>query len=173
MHNDAVELKQCCASTGERLDTVAATLVEIRDAVSTGLTAVAAALQGVQTRQDLANRISVHQVAQLDTVICILEHISANTCETVNQGAQEVDAQIRIARSVDELEHMIATAAPAAALELERARVERARLEECCPSPPPRRPCDYSPCPTPEPLSVRDEGGADVRAQARVARSPR
>jgi hypothetical protein len=89
---------------------------------------------------------------QNDTIICILEHISKNTCELLNQSVTQTKLQTEMQTDLDALEAMYETAHADAALERERLRALKQQIEECCPPPEPEAPCKYAPCPAPKPL---------------------
>lgn len=132
-------------------------LEELRDLVLQGFTVVAAGLQGVAARQDLALKLQAHQIEQGKTMICNLEHISRNTCQLVEQASRQTELQTGMETALRQLVHMTSTAHPDAALAWARAEEERHKLERCCP-PPARRPaCTYEPCPAPgEPPAARN-----------------
>ena len=104
------------------------------------------------TLQTYANEALAHNAEQNDTIICVLEKISRNTCALVNYAA----IQTRLQTSIEQSTSILATlyAATHAEAELERQRDEalRKQIEECCPPEQPRPPCEYEPCPKPEPL---------------------
>ena len=89
---------------------------------------------------------------QNETIICILEHISQNTCALLNQAAVQTALQTEMESDIDGLEGMFASANPAAALERERLHHLEEKIEKCCPPPTPKPPCDYAPCPAPRPI---------------------
>jgi hypothetical protein len=89
---------------------------------------------------------------QNDTIICILEHISKNTCALLNQSVIQTRLQTEIETDLDALEAMYETVHAAAALERERLRALKQQVEKCCPPPQPEVPCKYTPCPAPKPI---------------------
>ena len=89
---------------------------------------------------------------QNDTIVCILEYISKNTCELLNQSVMQTKLQTEMQTDMDALEAMYETAHADAALERERLRALKQQIEECCPPPEPEAPCKYAPCPAPKPL---------------------
>lgn len=103
--------------------------------------------QGQYTNQALSQNAK-----QNDTIICILEHISKNTCELLNQSVIQTRLQTDIDKGESALADMFATVHPDAALERERLRALRAQVERCCPPPKPEIPCNYAKCPAPPPL---------------------
>jgi hypothetical protein len=86
---------------------------------------------------------------QNDTIICILEHISKNTCALLNQAAIQTVLQTAMASDIAGLEQMFASVNSGAALEIERLAALKAQIEQCCPPKKPTPPCEYAPCPAP------------------------
>lgn len=102
-----------------------------------------------QMSQSMATLLN-HVIAQNDTIICILEHISRNTCTLVNAAALELRALESVELSARELDSMAKTAHPDAALVLAREEAARLELEKCCPPKVHEVPCHYQPCEKPE-----------------------
>lgn len=156
IHNDLTALNGCCGTTNGNL-TVLNNLVEetndwleeLRQLVNDGFAATAAGLAGIAARQNITNTLLTFQIQQNQTMICILEQISRNTCELLNHSAQQTSLQKSMAADMAALRHMFATAHPDAALELDRADEVRRRLEKCCPPTREGRPCTYEPCAAP------------------------
>ena len=149
VHNDLNTANSWLQSLIGRADETNDWLEETRDLLHQGFTVVAAGLQAVQARQDLALKLQAYQIEQGQTMICALEHISRNTCHLVEQAARQTELQTSMEQSLTRLLHIASTAHPEAALVLAREEEERRRIERCCP-PPPRRPaCTYEPCPAP------------------------
>jgi hypothetical protein len=94
------------------------------------------------------------------TIICILEHISKNTCALLNQSVIQTVLQTAMASDIDGLENMFATANPGAALEIERLAALKAQVEVCCPPKRAAPPCNYAPCPAPTPIGQPPQVGA-------------
>jgi len=95
---------------------------------------------------------------QNDTIICILEHISKNTCELLNQSVIQTRLQTGMEEDLDVIEAISEAAHPAAALERERLEALKHQIEKCCPPPKPEVPCSYAPCPAPKKLSDPPKG---------------
>ncbi len=89
---------------------------------------------------------------QNDTMICILEHISKNTCALLNEAHQQTELQQFIKRSAHKLADLYATTHADAELARAREELLRDQIEKCCPPKPPAPVCGYSPCPAPEPF---------------------
>jgi hypothetical protein len=94
----------------------------------------------------------LHISQQNDAIICILEHISRNTCTLVNLNTLELAAQEQMKEDTNSLLQISETSHPDAALVLERQKALKRQIEECCPPKvfPPA--CVYEPCPAPKPL---------------------
>jgi hypothetical protein len=106
---------------------------------------------------------------QNDTIICILEHISKNTCELLNQSVVQTKLQTEMQTDLDALEAMYETVHADAALERERLSALKQQIEECCPPPQPEAACKYAPCPAPKPLP--DPPNIDVIERPKPATS--
>ena len=93
------------------------------------------------------NQALAHISQQDDTIICILEKISNNTCAILNEAHAQTELQTTIAAGVSSLVDMYETVNPGAALERERLAKLQAEIEACCPPPQEPPPCSYTPCP--------------------------
>ena len=184
LHNDLTTLNNRSNLTNARLNDLLTLTVEtndwledIRQTVNTGFLAMAAGISGIIARQDITNQLLHFQSQQQQTMICILEHISQNTCQLLDQASMQTDLQRTMAHDTKALHHMFATANPEAALEYRRHLEDRRRLEECCP-PEPRQPaCEYQPCETPKEIRPRQpkefEGFSDGETNVVRHRFPR
>jgi hypothetical protein len=83
------------------------------------------------------------------TIICILEKISKQTCELLNQACLETALQTRIQKNSAAMADILAVTHPEAALMREREQALRSELEKCCPPAPPKPCCQYEPCKEP------------------------
>jgi hypothetical protein len=133
------------------------------DAVKTSTDAVKASVDQVNatltngfselvTLGQYTNQALFHNDQQNDTIICILEHISKNTCALLNEAVVQTRVQTEMEEDVDALTSMYATVNPGAALELKRLEALKEELEKCCPPPRHEPPCHYAPCPAPKPI---------------------
>jgi len=89
---------------------------------------------------------------QNDTMICILEHISKNTCALLNEAHTQTGLQTTIAANTTALADLYAATHAEAALTREREQALKKQIEECCPPELPPPPCAYQPCPAPKPI---------------------
>jgi len=161
LHNDVDALESCCATTNQRINDLLAQatetndwLQELRTLVQDGFTAMAAGFTGMHARQDVTNRLLLHQIEQQQTMICILENISRNTCGLLDQSAQQTELQTGMAADSTALHHMVASSHAEAALAYQRHLEDQRRLEACCP-PEERQPaCIYERCEAPEEIRV-------------------
>ncbi len=149
-----------------RLDDVKAkldTLKTATDAVRSAVQDVNKSVQDVNktlvwgfgqlvTIGNYTNQALAHQSKQNDTIICILEHISRNTCELLNEAHTQTGLQTTIKENTTELAELYAATHADAALTREREEALRKQIEACCPPKPPEPVCKYDRCPAPEPL---------------------
>jgi len=99
-----------------------------------------------------AVRLLFHLTQQADTIICVLEKISKNTCELLNQATTQTALQTRIRDDAAVVREITESSHPGAALERDRLAALRAQIEKCCPPEPTLPACSYQPCPRPEPI---------------------
>jgi hypothetical protein len=156
LHNDLVQSLACCSDTNLRL-------ADIQTTLNDGFTSMVNGLNAVAQRQDQTNLVLAYQAAQNQTIICILENISRNTCGILNEADEQTDLQRNLERDFDAVRHMFATANSDAALTHERYLEERRRVEACCPPDPRTPPCEYKPCP--EPKALKDKKHSDEMAE--------
>src|SRR5262245_43366358 len=90
-----------------------------------------------------------HNAAQNDTIICILEHISRNTCELLNEAHTQTGLQKTIEINTSTLAELYSVTHAEAALIRDREQALKKQIEECCPPRQPGRPCSYQPWPEP------------------------
>ena len=139
------------------------------DAVQTAVTQVNSTLNNgfgeLVTIGNYTNQALYQNDQQNDTIICILEHISKNTCALLNQAAIQTALQTAMAGDIAGLEQMFATVNPGAALEIERLAALKAQIEQCCPPKKAPPPCDYAPCPAPRPIGQPPQVGGGGSTQ--------
>jgi hypothetical protein len=142
-----------------RLEAIKGNLLDVKaatDAVKIAVNQVNSTLTTgfgqLVTQGDYTNQALSQNAKQNDTIICILEHISKNTCELLNQSVIQTRLQTEMDKGVTALADMYATVHPDAALERERLEALKRQIEKCCPPPRPEPPCHYVPCPAPKPL---------------------
>jgi DNA-binding NarL/FixJ family response regulator len=86
---------------------------------------------------------------QNGAIICILEKISKQTCELLNQSCLQTALQTQIEKNTAAIADIVAVAHPEAALFRERQQALRSELEKCCPPVKPKPCCHYEPCQAP------------------------
>lgn len=109
---------------------------------------------------------------QIDTVICALEHISKQTCATLNEENTQTDLQAVIKTVSEALLELYKTVHPDAALAYEKLEKVRKELLECCPPEEPKPLCTYEPCEPQEPESGSRESVAGTADPNRVIGAP-
>jgi hypothetical protein len=110
---------------------------------------MAAGFTGMHARQDITNQLLWLHAQQHETMICLLEKISRNTCALLNEAARQTPLQQEMAEATRSLDHMFATVHPEGALEYRREEEQRKAVERCCPPESPKPPCTYEECPAP------------------------
>jgi len=105
------------------------------------------------------NQALAQNAAQNDTMICILEHISKNSCLLLDEAHVQTELQTVIKRNTTALSDLYAATHPEAALARERLEALRKQIEECCPPKPAEPICRYEPCPAPRPLREPPQAG--------------
>jgi hypothetical protein len=143
LHQDSLAETAATNSVRTSVDQVNTTLV-------TGFTTLFQGLQVVANLQHQTNQLLFHKIRQEDTMICILEHISENTCGTLNEVVVQTRLQSDMRDAEVDLRELFETANAGAALELKRLKKLRAELEACCPPEEPPPACTYEPCPAPD-----------------------
>ena len=128
-----------------KLDTINASVNQVATLMQWGFTQVITLLQ-------YADQALFINDQQNDTIICILEHISKNTCALLNEAHRQTAYQKAIKYSTKELEGLYEVTHGEAAIVFEREEKLRKQIEECCPPKPEAPPCSYEPCPEPKPL---------------------
>ncbi len=114
--------------------------------LNAGFTALTQGMQAVISLQTFTNDVLLHHSKQHDTMICILEHISNNTCQLVTEAHVQTGLQKSIEKGVSVQTELLKSANPEAALELERLAALRKQVEECCPPKQEPPACSYRPC---------------------------
>ncbi len=104
------------------------------------------------TAQDFGDQVLVHLSNQTDTLICVLEKISRNTCGIWCETHVQTELQTAARHQSELLVELTKSAYPAAAVEVDRYETLKSDVAKCCPpdSEPPI--CQYEPCQAPEPI---------------------
>jgi hypothetical protein len=141
---------------------VTAAVNQVNNTVTSGFNQVNSALNQLITLAAYANLALYQNDQQNDTIICILEHISKNTCDLDTQSQIQTALQTAIRDKMAILTRLYEATHAADALLLEREAELRRQIEKCCPPQAPPPACTYEPCSRPgripEPPSVPQRG---------------
>ena len=146
-------------AANNRLETIKGNLVDVKGAVNDVNATLKNGFHQLVALGQYTNQALYHNDQQNDTIICLLEHISKNTCDLVNQAALQTAAQLSMERDIDTLESMFATVNAGAALEAKRLHALKEQIEKCCPPEKPPPPCNFVPCPAPKPIGPPPQVG--------------
>ncbi len=109
------------------------------------------------------DNLALYQNAlQNATIICLLEQISKNTCDLVNQSHLQTALQQTIEKNTTRVAEMFAATHGEVALALEREHVLRREIEKCCPPKPPAPPCQEKPCSAPKQIDPPPQVGGVI-----------
>lgn len=117
--------------------------------LNAGFTALSQGMQALILQQAFANDMLLHQARQQDTMICILEKISRNTCRLVSEAHVQTGLQTSIEKNVLIQTELLKSTHAEAALEIERIDALRKQVEKCCPPKQEAPACTYEPCEAP------------------------
>ncbi len=98
------------------------------------------------------NEALFHNAQQNDTMICLLEQISKNTCGILNEAVVQTRLQTAIKINSQLLADLYAATHADAALERQRLEQLQAQIEQCCPPTPLPPACTDKPCDKPNRL---------------------
>jgi uncharacterized phage infection (PIP) family protein YhgE len=125
------------------------------DAVKSSVDQAVNRLDLLKSGQDYTNQILFHLSQQTDTMICILEKISRNTCGIWNEAHTQTGVETAIQSATSDSLEIQKYAHADAALELSRQKDMRRQIEACCPPPVAEPVCRYEPCWAPGRLQER------------------
>jgi hypothetical protein len=142
------ELTQVNLSLTQLNNRVNTGFTDIVSTLNVGFTDLMKGLQSIAALQYFGNQVLLHHSQQNDTIICILENVSRNTCNLFTEAHRQTGLQTDISGATGGALELLKSAYPTAALERERLEKLRQQLEACCPpaSVPPA--CAYQPCET-------------------------
>ena len=152
VHGDLVGVTTRLDGTNSRLDDVKGKLDTLNKSVQDVNTTLSWGFGQLITIGNYTNQALAQNAAQNDTMICILEHISKNTCALLNEAHTQTGLQTTMRNNTTLLADLYAATHAEAALTRQREEALRKQIEECCPPEVPPPPCDYGPCPAPKPL---------------------
>jgi len=143
---------------GDKLDTLNATSAAIKTDDDQLLSVVGTDLGEVIAAETYTNQALYQNALQNATIICLLEQISKNTCDLVNQATVQTRLQESIQRNTMQMAAFLAASHPEAALALEREEALRRDLEKCCPPEPTPPACKQKPCASPKQIDPPPRG---------------
>ena len=131
---------------------VNASVGQLDNDVNKGFNVVETQLTAIAQIEVQAVGLLFHLTQQTDTMICVLDQISRNTCEILNQATIQTELQRRIRDDSDVMREIAEFAHPEAALQRERLAALRAEVERCCPVEVPPPACHFESCKRPDPV---------------------
>ena len=152
VHGDLGGVNNRLDGANSRLDDIKGKLDAVVKSVQDVNTSLNWGFGQLITIGNYTNQALAQNAAQNDTMICILEHISKNTCLLLNEAHEQTGLQKTIRNSTSLLADLYAATLAEAALTRQREEALRKQIEECCPPEVPPPPCDYAACPAPGPL---------------------
>ena len=108
------------------------------------------------------NQALYQNALQNATIICLLEQISKNTCDLVNQSHLQTALQEIIEKNTMRLAEMFAASHGEAAWAMEREQILRREIEKCCPPEKPAPPCQEKPCRAPKQIDPPPKVGGVI-----------
>lgn len=147
---------------GGKLDDLNATTQAIRADDDQLVNIESADLGELVTLAAYTNQALYQNDLQNATIICLLEQISKNTCDLVNQSHLQTALQEIIEKNTMRLAEMFAATHGEAALALEREQVLRREIEKCCPPEQPPPPCQEKPCRAPKQIDPPPQVGGVI-----------
>src|SRR5260370_5501122 len=110
------------------------------------INALLKSLQSLGALQGFQNEVLTRTLNQSETVVCILERISKQTCESLNEIHSQTRLKESMQASLSTLVELFKSAHPEAAPELARLAKIREQLLACCPPKEEEPVCVYEPC---------------------------
>ena len=133
-------------------DAVKASTDQVRTAVQQVDATLNVGLSSLINIGNYTNQALFENAKQNETIICILEHISRNTCSILNEAHVQTRLQTSMEESASLLAELYAATHADAMLTHEKMAALKQQIEECCPPRPEPPACTYEPCKEPEPL---------------------
>jgi uncharacterized phage infection (PIP) family protein YhgE len=151
-YDQLVQANQRLATLHNDLDQVKSSVDSVHAAVDTVNNTLTAGFSQLVTVGTYTNEALYQNSKQNETIICVLEHISKQTCELVNQATAQTRLQETIEHSTKALEELYEATHAQAALQRQNEQNLRRQIEECCPPEKPTPPCKYERCREPKSL---------------------
>ena len=133
-------------------DAVKASTDQVRTAVQQIDNTLTAGLSALINIGNYTNQALYENAKQNETIICILEHISRNTCGILTEAHVQTGLQKTMEKSTSLLAELYAATHADAMLTHEKMAALKQQIEECCPPRPEPPACTYHPCEEPKPL---------------------
>jgi hypothetical protein len=133
-------------------------LAPLRSDVEQLSAVLSSSLNQLVSQGSYSNLALYQNTLQNVTIICILEKISKNTCEILNQACIQTALQTQIQKNTAAMADILAAAHPEAALMREREQALRTEIEKCCPPPASKPCCNYVPCKAPPEIEPPPSG---------------
>jgi translation initiation factor IF-2 len=143
---------------GDKLDTLNATSQAIKTDDDQLLSVVGTDLGEVIAADTYTNQALYQNALQNATIICLLEQISKNTCDLVNQATVQTRLQESIEKNTMRMAAVLGATHPEVALALDREEALRRDLEKCCPPELPPPACKQKPCASPKQIDPPPPG---------------
>ena len=126
--------------------------IEIRNAITTVNSTLTVGLGSLINQGNYTNQALFQNSQQNDTIICILENISRNTCAILTEVHVQTGLQQSMEKSMSLLAELYGATHAEAMLTHEKMAGLKKQIEECCPPEPPPPACTYQPCQAPRRL---------------------
>lgn len=135
-----------------RLDAIKASADSVRQSVDQMNQVLQAGINQLVILGTYTNEALFHNAQQNDTMICLLEQISNNTCGLLNESVVQTRLQTAMKANTQLLADLYAATHAEAALERQRLEQLQSQIEQCCPPTPLPPACTDKPCPKPNRL---------------------
>jgi hypothetical protein len=153
INNNTNVIGQKLDTIGQKLDTINASVNAVDADVKLVQQVLLWGFEQLITLGQYTNQALFQNDKQNDTMICILQQVSVNTCGIWNEVHTQTDLQKGIDAAAQKLAKLYASTHGDAAGTLAREEELRRRIEECCPSKEPKPVCVEKPCPEPAPFA--------------------
>ena len=138
---------------GQKLDTLVAAVNAVDADVKLAQQVLVWGFEQLITLGQYTNQALSQNDKQNDTMICILEQISVNTCGIWNETHIQTGLEKGIEAAAQKLARLYAATHGDAAVTLAREEELLRLMEKCCPPEEPQPVCVEKPCPAPAPFN--------------------
>jgi hypothetical protein len=151
---DAVEQTKAAVNNnttviGQKLDTLVAAVNAVDADVKLAQQVLVWGFEQLITLGQYTNQALSQNDKQNDTMICILDQISMNTCGIWNEAHIQTGLEKGIEAAAQKLAKLYAATHGDAAVTLAREEELLRLMEKCCPPEEPKPVCEETPCPAP------------------------